>query len=72
MVLMRLDESLSIPIEDLDQWMQVNLPHQQLSPPGSAIGVLAKMFGCSERDFRTALHYCLLNANGCLQEVHDT
>ena len=68
----RLDRGLCIPIQDLDQWMQTNLPHQQLSPPGSAINILAKSFGTDEHDLCTVLHSCLVQAEGKLKQVRDT
>ncbi len=52
--------------------MQMNLPHQQLSLPGSTINILAKSFGTDECDFRTALHSCLVQAEGKLKQVRDT
>ncbi len=72
MAMQRLDESLCIPIQDLDQWMQINLLHQQLSLPGSAISVLAKLFGAGEKDFHLVLHSCLVQAEGKLKQVRDT
>ncbi len=72
MAMDRLDEGLCILIQDLDQWMQINLPYQQLSLPGTAISVLTKLFGAGEKDFHMVLHSCLVQAEGKLKQVRDT